>query len=169
MSAELAALVNNGELDAAIATRPVKPFPAGLVALPLYSDRFWLIAPSGAKGRDLADMIREYPFIRFDPRAWAGRMIEMELRKHGLQIREEMVLDSQEAIVQMVSKGLGVAIVPIADDEVASLKECIGIPFGDPPLSRDVVLLAREDRVEHRAVEALAHALVATYEEKLKK
>lgn len=169
MSAELAVLVSEGELDAAIATRPVKPFPASLIATRLYSDSFWVIAPPGAKGQDLSHLVSAYPFIRFDPRAWAGRMIETELRKRGLQIREEMVLDSQEAIVQMVSKGLGVAIVPIANEEAAFLEECVRLPFGEPQLSREVVLLEREDRVEHKATQALAQAIIATHQEKLRK
>ncbi|MFY7958763.1 MAG: LysR family transcriptional regulator, partial [Elsteraceae bacterium] len=80
MSAELAGRIDAGDLDAAITTHPVKPFPAGLAFTPLYADRFWIVAPPDAAGRDADALLTSLPFLRFDKRAWAGRMIEEELR-----------------------------------------------------------------------------------------
>lgn len=44
MSAELARRVEDGELDAAITTEPVSPYPQSLDFTPLFEDRFWAIA-----------------------------------------------------------------------------------------------------------------------------
>ncbi|MCY1367413.1 hypothetical protein D9M69_543470 [compost metagenome] len=59
------------------------------------------------------------------------------------EVREEMVLDSQDVILRMVEKGLGVAVVPLSDEVRANLT-LLCLPFGDPQLSRRVVLLERQ-------------------------
>ncbi|PWC91127.1 LysR family transcriptional regulator [Azospirillum sp. TSO5] len=158
MSAELALKVAAGELDAAVTTEPVRPHPADLVWTPLYEDRFWLIAPSGNDHRSLRALLCELPFIRFDSRAWAGRMIDQELRRMRLDVREEMVLDSQEAILRMVEKGLGVAVAPLSD-EVRSGLPLTCLPFGEPHMIRRIVLLERQDQSGGRLAAALARVI----------
>lgn len=143
MSAELALQVVAGDLDAAVTTEPVRPYPAGLIWTTLYEDRFWLVAPLGQEGRNASELLSELPFIRFDSRAWAGRVIDQELRRIGLAPREEMVLDSQDVIVRMIEKGLGVAVVPLSNRLQAALPLCC-VPFGEPQLIRRVVLLERQ-------------------------
>ena len=96
LSAELAQRVADGELDAAITSHPVRPHPADLVWSTLYEDRFWLLAPPQYAEHDARTLLTELPFIRFDAQAWAGRMIAAELRRLGVRVREEMVLDSKE-------------------------------------------------------------------------
>jgi DNA-binding transcriptional LysR family regulator len=160
MSAELAQRVAAGELDAAITSEPVQPHPADLVWHTLYEDRFWLLAPPEEQRRTVRDLISRLPFIRFDPRAWAGRMIARELRRLDMAVREEMVLDSQEVILRMVASGLGVAIVPITDRQLADLPVA-RLPFGEPQLRRHVVLLERQERPAQRLAQALGEAVTA--------
>lgn len=145
MSAELSLQVANGELDAAIATEPVRPHPPDLVATPLYQDRFWIVAPAGQGHRAAEDLLLNYPFIRFDRASWAGRMIDRRLREMRIDPQEEMVLDSQRVILAMVQKGLGVAIVPLSDVERREL-DLTCVPFGAPQMSRWIVLLERQAR-----------------------
>lgn len=160
MSSELANAVSTGDLDAAVTTEPVRPFPADLVWTPLYEDRFWLVAPEGSAGATARDLLAVHPFIRFDSRAWAGRTIDRELRRSGIDVREEMVLDSQEVILRMVEKGLGASIVPLSDEACGMLR-CVCLPFGEPQLVRRVVMLERQDRRGGRLLAALADVMVA--------
>ena len=161
MSAELAQLVATGELDAAVTTAPVRPHPPDLIARPLYEDRFWLLAPVEQAGRGATDLLRELPFIQFDARAWAGRMIARELRRQGIATKAGMALDSQEVIVRMVVSGLGVAIAPLAEQALGALPPLVRLPFGDPQLRRSVVLLERRDRPAHRFAQAMGDAVIA--------
>ncbi|MBN9447609.1 MAG: LysR family transcriptional regulator, partial [Bosea sp.] len=148
------------EIDAAVTTEPVRPHPPGLVWTPLYRDRFWLIAPKGNERKDQRELLTDLPFIRFDSRAWAGRVIDRELRRQRLTVREEMILDSQEVILRMVEKGLGVAIAPLSEEARLGLAlPCL--PFGEPQLTRRIVLLERQDRRTERLAAALAQALIA--------
>ncbi|MBH3430901.1 LysR family transcriptional regulator [Pseudomonas alkylphenolica] len=141
MSAELARRVEDGELDAAITTEPVPPYPANLDFTPLYQNRFWAVAGPAFAGLNLRELLACQPFLRFDKRAWAGRMIEQELRKQQLPVSEQMELDSQQALTHMASMGLGVAIVPLADEDLEALPAVTLLPFGEPQRTRAVGLL----------------------------
>lgn len=168
MSVELAMQVVAGDLDAAVTTEPVRPYPADLVWTPLYQDQFWLVVPPGNERRSQRELLSEMPFIRFDSKAWAGRQIEHELRRMKVVVREEMALDSQEAILKMVEQGLGVAAVPLAEQTRAKL-ELGCLPFGEPQLTRKIVLLERRDRGGNRLASALARAISDLYEGKKSK
>ncbi|MEQ9898283.1 LysR family transcriptional regulator [Pectobacterium punjabense] len=159
MSAELAIRIDAGELDAAVTTEPVKPYPTGLVSTPLYQEGFWIIAPSDLASLDASSLLQHYPFIRFDRRAWAGRTIDRELRRQRLRVQTDMELDSQDAIIQMVTCGLGVAVIPLSERERGRLDNLTCLPFGAPQQQRRVVLLEREDRPAGRFATALAEAI----------
>ncbi|WP_419709707.1 LysR substrate-binding domain-containing protein [Pseudomonas sp. NFX224] len=159
MSAELATRLEAGELDVAITTEPVKPHPYGLVSTTLYEEGFWIIAPSALAGLDTRQLLEQQPFIRFDRRAWAGRTIERELRRLRLRVNTAMELDSQEAIIQMVTQGLGVSVVPLSRRNLEQLGHLKIQPFGSPQRIRRVVLLEREDRPRGRLAAALANVI----------
>lgn len=159
MSAELAVRVASGELDAAVTTEPVKPYPAGLAFAPIFADRFWVVAPPGLADVGARELLASLPFLRFDKRAWAGRMIEDELRRQGLRVREETELDSQEALARMAASGLGVAVVPLTDADLARLPAMTSLPFGEPQLQRWIGLLEREEDAGQPLAAALAGAL----------
>jgi DNA-binding transcriptional LysR family regulator len=161
MSADLARRVSAGDLDAAITTEPVRPHPPDLAWNTLYEDRFWILAPPEHEGRGLRDLLRDLPFIRFDAQAWAGRMIARELRRLGVDVQEEMALDSQEVIVRMVASGLGVAVVMLPDGMLPDLPPLARRPFGEPQMRRPVVLLERQGRPAQRFARALAEAVRA--------
>jgi len=144
MSAELARRIEDGELDAAITTEPVSPYPQSLDFTPLFEDRFWAIASPELAGLSLPQLLASQPFLRFDKRAWAGRQIEQELRRQHLQVSEQMELDSQEALAHMAVMGLGVAIIPMSDEDLQRLPPATCLPFGEPQLRRRVVLLEHE-------------------------
>ncbi|MBA0162918.1 LysR family transcriptional regulator [Pectobacterium versatile] len=159
MSAELAIRIDAGELDAAVTTEPVKPYPTGLVSTPLYQEGFWIVAPLALASLDARQLLQDRPFIRFDRRAWAGRTIDRELRRQRLRVQTDMELDSQDAIIQMVASGLGVAVIPLSEREKNRLDNLVCIPFGEPQQQRRVVLLECEDRPAARLAAALAEAI----------
>lgn len=161
MSAELALRIDAGELDAAVTTEPVKPYPSGLISTPLYQEGFWIIGPPGLGALDAKTLLQEHPFIRFDRRAWAGRTIDSELRRMRVRVQTDMELDSQEAIVKMVARGLGVAVVPLSGRELKRLSDLTCLPFAEPQRQRRVVLLEHEDRPAGRFAVALAEAIRA--------
>ncbi|RAI02257.1 LysR family transcriptional regulator [Acuticoccus sediminis] len=161
MSAELAREIEAGNIDAAVTTEPVKPYPAGLHFDPTYCDRFWVVASPEHEGVDTRTLLTRLPLLRFDKRAWAGRIIEDELRRQGLRVREEMELDSQQALARMAATGLGVAVVPLDERDLESLPPLYRQPFGEPQLVRRVGVLSLEEAPAARFVALLVEALIA--------
>ncbi|MGY2053149.1 LysR family transcriptional regulator [Methylobacterium sp. JK268] len=159
MSAELAVRVDSGDLDAAVTTAPVRPHPPGLVATPLYEEGFWVVAPPGLEGLGSRRILQDLPFLRFDRRAWAGRTLTQELRRMRLPLEGDVELDSIEAMLRMVSKGLGAAILPLSEAARRALPPLTCLPFGEPQKRRTVVLLEREDRPAQRLAAALGEAV----------
>jgi DNA-binding transcriptional LysR family regulator len=85
-------------------------------------------------------------------------VIDRELRRMRVEVHEEMVLDSQDIILRMVEKGLGVAVLAVSDEIFAGLPlTCL--PFGEPQLIRNIVMLERQDRRGGRLAVALAEAV----------
>ncbi|WP_332728983.1 LysR family transcriptional regulator [Pseudomonas sp. ESBL2] len=157
----LARRVEDGELDAAITTEPVSPYPQNLDFTPLFEDRFWAIASPELAGYSVPQLLASQPFLRFDKRAWAGRQIEQELRRQQVQVSELMELDSQEALARMAVMGLGVAVIPMADDDLQRLPPATCLPFGEPQLTRRVVLLEHEKSQRRHLSAVLKTALEA--------
>lgn len=159
LSAELAAMVDLGDIDAALVTAPVRPLPKALAWAELYRDRFWVVAPPAATGATARELLEAQPFLRFDRRAWAGRMVEDALRRQRIRVHDEMELDSQDAILLMASKGLGAAVLPLRDPDLARLPPVRLLPFGHPQMARGVGVLQRALHPRRNAVAALLAAL----------
>lgn len=115
LSANFVVQVERGELDAAIVTQPPRALASGLVWTPLYHEPMVLIVPRRPHF-DLPDkpldVLREAPFIRFDRHTWTGNLVKDVLDECGVGAREELELNSVEAIIEIVRQGFGVSIVP---------------------------------------------------------
>lgn len=111
-SSDLYAAVAANEIDLAILIRPGFALPKSVVWRPLRRETMLLIAPDALAGGEPLAMLQREPFIRYDRNHWGGQLVEHYLRRHRLRVRERYELDSLEAITILVSRGLGVAIVP---------------------------------------------------------
>ncbi len=111
-STEMYRHVVDGGLDAAILVRPPFAIPKSLEWRALRTEPLVLICPE-AWARDAPRaLLREKPFIRYDRNNWGGRLADRWMKDAGVAVREGLELDQLEAIAVMVSRGLGVSIVP---------------------------------------------------------
>jgi DNA-binding transcriptional LysR family regulator len=101
-----------GKLDAAMIVRPQFPVPKSTGWLTLREEPLVLIAPEGMELDDPHAVIQRHPFIRYDRNQWGGQIVDSYLRQHALKLCEWLELDALDAIAALVSRGLGVAIVP---------------------------------------------------------
>ncbi len=111
-SGELYAQLSDGALDAAMMVKPHFQLPKTLDWLPLRCEPLLLIAPQGSIDGDPKAVLRREPFIRYDRNHWGGRAVDQYLRQQRIRPKEQYELDSLEAIVIMVARGLGVSIIP---------------------------------------------------------
>jgi DNA-binding transcriptional LysR family regulator len=159
LSAELLGQVDRGTLDAAIISEPRRRRPhctwRRIAVEPLV-----LITPPETVPTDPLVILEQSPFIRFSRNAWVGEQIDNWLINRGIAVRESMELVSLDAIYTMVSRDLGVSIVP--DHCVPPLRE---LPLNRIPLGDDMVrvlgLAWRRESPAHAAIAMLAEILVS--------
>ncbi len=115
ISSQLLGMVQRRRLDAAVIS-DYDEAERTMEWRPFLRERLVLIAPpeTGADtgSGDVQRLVRTYPFIRYNPSASVGRVIDRAIQRLRLEPRESMRLDWLEAIEAMVANGHGVAIVP---------------------------------------------------------
>lgn len=115
LSADFAVKVERGEIDAAVVTQSPRPLAKNLVWTELYTEPMVLIVPRHPHfplPEDGREILREAPFMRFEPATWTGNLVQEVLDQCGVTVHESMQLNSNEAIIELVRQGFGVSIVP---------------------------------------------------------
>lgn len=105
LSSDFLQQVMDGILDAAIVAESPYALPKNVQWTFLYEEQMIFIYP---KGKDRTAL----PFIRFEPRTWTGELVDQVIRSNQLEIENSIVVNSVEAIIELVRQGLGYAIVP---------------------------------------------------------
>jgi len=143
-SADLYGKVLAGELDLALIAHPPFAVPKVCDWRVLRNEPLIMLTPPSVKSRDPRVVLASEPFIRQDRKSWAGRIIDVYLRKTGIQPKEHFELDGYESIVVMVGQGLGVALVhewaPPWPEGLSLRRTRVG---GDPFRRRVVALWSR--------------------------
>jgi len=115
LSRDFAYRVEAGELDAAVVTQSPERLSSSLQWTRLYTEPLVLIVPRHAHfrvPRDPLEVLRRAPFIRFESQTWTGQLIRRALAQARVRVKDEMELNSIEAIIELVRQGFGVSIVP---------------------------------------------------------
>jgi len=165
LSAELVHMVDRGELDAALVSEPPSKLDPDLVWCALYDEPLVVIAPKGCEAKTGPQLLEDLPFIRFSRSAWAGRLIDRSLRQRQIKVSQCMETDSLEAISLMVSRGLGVSLVPlrpIANPFPAPL--CV-VPFGKDTILRNIGIVSRVESVHGKSRDVLGEMICETVAE----
>jgi DNA-binding transcriptional LysR family regulator len=144
LSDALANRVRRRELDAAIITELPESDPE-LKSLLIIEEPMLLVAPPDCQLTTWRDVLRAYPFIRLNRNAGMGKVIDRALRAEQIVVEEAMELDSSEAVVGMARAGLGAGVVPDGRLRHVGANQIVSMPFGEPPISRRVVLIERRN------------------------
>lgn len=160
-TAGLAAGVRSGRFDLALGTLPVED--PELESRPLVRERLGLVAPAGAKGTPLADLLRREPFIAYPRGSVTRRLVDRALERSGLSIRVMMEIGRPSVMARLVQAGLGVSILPETTSN-APYREGRIHRFGFRRFSvrRDLGLLV----LRGRELDPAARAFVALLEER---
>lgn len=143
-SATLIHRVRRRELDAAIVTEPLVPEP-GLESLSIMNEPLTVVAPPEAKVTSWDEALTSLPFLRLNRSSGMGALIDVVIRKAGLLVSEAMELDSSDVVLSMVHAGLGAGVIPAGRLKGEYSERVRSFAFGDPPVSRQVVLIERLD------------------------
>jgi DNA-binding transcriptional LysR family regulator len=111
LSIDLVDRVANGQLDAAVVTG-TEDLGNTFAVTPILVEPFVLVAAKSQRRQLSINLLRSQPFIRFNPGTGIGHLVDAFLADRSIEIREGMVLDSLEAIVELVALDMGVTIIP---------------------------------------------------------
>lgn len=158
LSTEVMRGVVHGELDAAILTEQAR-LDRTLSCRTIIEEEMLVVAPAEAEGVLAEDLLSDLPFIRFNKRAGVGRIIDKALRDRRIRVTDAMELDSIEAMLMMVSRGLGVCIAPKSSITEVFLPLVKVAGFTDRPLNRRVGLVELQREAPSPLTGALFDAL----------
>jgi DNA-binding transcriptional LysR family regulator len=158
LSAELAPRVTSAELDVALLSEP--PHVAqGLAWRAFTREPLVVIAPAGARGKSDRELLETHTFIRFQRFAWAGQLIDENLKERSIRVRQGMEVDTLEGVALLVAHGLGVSIVPRRRIAQPFPPDVVTVPFGQPPVERVLGLLTQAVNPKVHLVDALHQIL----------
>ena len=111
-SLELYERVLNQSLDVAVIVEPRFEMVKACAWQILRREPLLLIVPEAMRDLDPHTLLKTMPFIRYDRKYWGGQLADLYLRENDITPTDWIELDALDAIAVMVSKGLGISIVP---------------------------------------------------------
>ncbi|MBC3208910.1 LysR family transcriptional regulator [Pseudomonas sp. SWRI111] len=161
LSMEMVNLVDAGEIDMAVIIRPPFSLQSDLRWTTLALEPYRLIVPRDVQGDDWAGLLSSQPFIRYDRSSFGGRQVDRFLRQMHFTPREVCELDELEAIIKLVEKNVGVALVPQTAREPQWPAGVRAVDLGDHTFHRDIGLVHRSRQSLSEPVRMLADLISA--------
>ncbi|MEH3087947.1 MAG: LysR family transcriptional regulator [Xylophilus ampelinus] len=158
-SSGLTASVKAGELDAALVAEPERGGSARLLWREMLRRELVLVAPPASTEASLAALFRAHEWIRYDRGTVTGALAAQFVGAQLGEIRSSLEFDSAAAIVAMVSAGLGISIVQVADPALLRSYpvRVVRLGRGAPVLRLSLVM--RKADAESRPLRALHDAM----------
>lgn len=161
VSMDLLGQVDDGRLDAAVLIRPPFEPPRELAWRPLWTEPFVLVVPTGLRGTDWAKHLRSQPFLRYDRSSFGGRQVTRFLETQGIETADSIEMDDIGALVQLVLRGAGVALLPRCRPYFPLPAGSRAISLGSAAPRRDIGLVERARHPHAALVDALHDTLKA--------
>jgi len=161
-SATLISSVKAGEIDAALVAQPLKGASSMLNWAPMLRRELVLIAPPMATETSVPALLRQYEWIRYDSKSVTGTLASQFVRNTVGDKRTTLEFDNAPAIIAMVSAGIGVSIVQIADPGLLNTYPVRIVRLGRQAPTLQFSLVSRKND-DSRQVAAVRDALAATF------
>ncbi|MDB5817701.1 MAG: LysR family transcriptional regulator [Rhizobacter sp.] len=162
-SVGLAAAVKAGELDAALVAQPENGGSTRLTWHPMVRRDLLLVAPPGSQG-SLAALFQQYEWIRYDRETVTGALAARFVHAQVPHKRSQLEFDNVAAIVAMVSAGLGISIVQIADPGLMASYPVRVVKLGRSAPALQFSLVVRKTDEDSRPLAALREAMMEVFE-----
>lgn len=160
-SSGLSAAVKAGELDAALVAQPERGASSRLNWQPMLRRELVLIAPPGAPETGIAALFRQYDWIRYDRETVTGALATRYVNAHVEDRRGSFEFDTVAAIVSMVSAGLGISLVQLADPKLCQIYPVRVVRLGRGAPTLQLSLVTRKADDDDRALGAVRDAMTS--------
>lgn len=155
--------LNAGDLDAAVVVRPRAGGSSRLHWRNLARESFVLLAPPNAKSDSVAELLHTHEWIRWDTSLTGGRSAASFIHRVAPRARGTLDLVSIEAIVAMVSAGLGVSVVPRLRGPLRAAYPVREISLGRNAPTRQIAFVCRAADADNRRVAAVLESFEHVY------
>jgi DNA-binding transcriptional LysR family regulator len=162
-SAGLLAALKAGRIDAAVLVRPASGGSSRLAWANLWRQPYVLLAPPGVQAGSPQELLQRFDLIRYDTSLTGGRIAARYARRAFPRARCRMEVRSIDAIVAMVSAGLGVSIVPRPRKALLEAHRVREVSLGRDGPVRQIALARRRGDVGNRNIDAVLEAFDAAY------
>lgn len=152
-----------GRIDAAVLVRPQSGGSSRLAWQDLARQPFVMLVPPGAPASAPQELLRRFDLIRYDPALTGGRIAARYVRQAFPGARSSMEVRSIDAIVAMVSAGLGVSIVPRPRKALLEAYTVREVRLGRAGPARQIAFARRRADGGHRNIDAVFNALAAAH------
>lgn len=159
----LLAELKAGRIDAAVLVRPQSGGSSRLAWQNLARQPFVMLVPPGVQGNSPQDLLQRLDLIRYDTSLTGGRIAAGYVRQVFPKARCAMDVRGIDAIVAMVSAGLGVSIVPQPRKALLQAHGVREVGLGRKGPTRQIALVRRAADIDNRNVEALTQAMAIAY------
>lgn len=164
VSMELLNRVDAGDIDMAVIIRPPFALQSDLRWTTLAHEPFRLLVPRRVEGDDWAALLSRHPFVRYDRSSFGGRQVDRFLRAAHVAVQDICELDELDAIVALVAKGVGMALVPQTATHRRWPASVRAIDLGRHTFYRDIGLVNRGSRPLTGPAGLLQKQICAAYE-----
>ena len=155
--------LNAGEIDAAILVRPQSGGSSRLHWHNLAREPFVLLAPPSTTSNSVSELLQTHEWIRFDTTLTGGRIAASYVHRIVPRAHCTIELASIEAIVAMVSAGLGVSLVPMPRDPLRSAYPAREVALGKHAPTRQIAFACRTTDQDKRRLIAVREAFDQVY------
>jgi DNA-binding transcriptional LysR family regulator len=156
--------LNAGTIDAAVVVRPASGGSTRLAWYDLATEVFVLLAPPTSTSTSPAQLFQGYDWIRFDTALTSGRIARSFVHKVAPRARGSIELRSIEAIVAMVSAGLGISVVPRPHAPLRVAFPVREISLGPNAPRRQIAFACRSADRDNRLLQALRECFEVAYD-----
>ncbi|REE93778.1 LysR family transcriptional regulator [Cupriavidus plantarum] len=155
---ELLAELRAGRIDAALLVRPENGGSSRMVWRDVWVQPFVMLAPPYAPDADARTLLNTFGWLAYDTSIAGGRVAARHVRALVPGISPTLELRSMDAIVSMVSAGMGVSVVPEPRRPLLDAYSVRTIELGRRAPSRRIALVWRSADLGDRRIEAVAQA-----------
>jgi len=159
VSMKLMDQLDSAEIDAAIMIRPPFGILPEMSWQPLMYEPFKLLVRRDTKGRDWRVLLKSQPFLRYDRTSFGGRLVTRFLRDNRLVVQDSIELDEIAGLTNLVSEGLGVALVPMVEAYLPIPPEVHAISLGEKTFYREIGILRKGKSSRRLVIQALERCL----------
>ncbi|PFW52691.1 LysR family transcriptional regulator [Bacillus cereus] len=152
------------ELDIGITFLPVQD--KEIVSIPLYKSELTLVVPTGHTLTERSHIsiveLQDYPLILLPKNFFLTELITSHCHKFDFTPKPILEISTMESLIQMVSKGMGITVLPKPYIDFLQNTNIQALKIKDPTPTIDIGLIYRKDKYMCAATRAFIEQLKIT-------